>query len=129
MIIGGIHMAGLSTISYKGNQIIYVDYTPVGDSKEKTMQLMEAFKDEVIKYPLKGILALVNVKDLRFDKDILNLMKAHQDQVNPRLKKEAVLGMSPLHKAAYNFLLALTTKDLIKTFNTELEAKEWLVKD
>lgn len=122
-------MAGLSTISYKGNQIIYVDYTPVGDSKEKTMQLMEAFKDEVIKYPLKGILALVNVKDLRFDKDILNLMKAHQDQVNPRLKKEAVLGMSPLHKAAYNFLLALTTKDLIKTFNTELEAKEWLVKD
>ena len=47
----------------------------------------------------------------------------------PYEKRVAVIGMKGLQKVAYNFIVSLTQKDLVKAFDSELEAKEWLVKD
>ena len=124
-------MEGLSVISYKGKQIIYVDYSINGESKEKTMQLIKAFSEEPenLKCPPKSALVLINVTGLRFDKEVLNAIKDARNKVIQYEKKTANFGMSPIQKAAYNFMLAMTASNNMKIFNSELEAKEWLIKD
>ena len=74
-------------------------------------------------------IGLTNCAGLSFDKDILSAIKSSQDRINPYVKKIAMIGMKPVHKAAYNFLLAVTTNKFMKAFESESEAKEWLVND
>jgi hypothetical protein len=124
-------MEGLSTITYKNKQIYYIDYSGIGESKEKVMQLLTGVVDEYVskKLPPKSVLAITNVTNLHFDSDIINVFKTQREKSLPFEKKVAVVGMKGLQKVAYNFIVTLTQKDLVKAFDSELEAKEWLVSD
>jgi hypothetical protein len=119
---------GLSTISYKGKTIIYINYTDLGKSKEKTIQLLIGATEEYRKYPLKSVLALTNTTNLAFNMDVLKIFKDEGKKTAPYEKKVAAIGVKGLLKAAYNFVVGLTSKTF-KVFDTELEAKEWLVSD
>lgn len=122
-------MEGVSTIVYKGKKILCVNYDCSGGDKEKTLKMIDSVAEEYCKYPPKSALGLGNFSNFRFDKEILNAMKASEDKTAPHQKKTALVGLKPIHKAAYNFLLALTADKFTKSFNTEEEAKEWLVND
>lgn len=121
-------MEGLSTITYKNKKIIYLDYSGFGEDKEKTKELIKGGTAEYMKYPLKSVLALVNVKNLRFDTEVMNLWKEEQDKSAPHEKKVAVVGMSTLQRIAYNFITR-SHGNTIKAFESEQEAKDWLVMD
>lgn len=122
-------METISKISYKTKVIIYCDYSSVGKSKEQTLKLINGIIDEYKKYPLKSVLALINVTNLHFDMDILNLFKESQAKSAPYAKKEAIVGINGLQKVAYNFIAGMTNNKTMKAFDTELEAKEWLAAD
>lgn len=122
-------MEGLSKIAYKGKEILYVDYSAIGSEKEKAKQLILASTEEYMKYPPKSVLALVNVENLHFDSEIVDLMKTTKEKTVPYEKKIAIIGMKGLQKVAYNFVISLTQRDKVKTFNTAEEAKEWLSND
>ncbi len=122
-------MEGLSKISYQGKEIIYVDYSSFGFDKEKALKLINASTEEYMKHPAKSVLALVNVSNLHFDSDIINLMKQTKEKTIPYEKKIAIIGMKGLQKVAYNFVTSLTQRDVVKVLDTELEAKEWLVQN
>ena len=120
-------MEGLSTIYYKGKQIHYVDYSTTGGSKEKTLLLTKVWEEEFCKHPPKSVLTLANASGFRFDKEIMNATKAARIASEPYEIKSALFGMNNLTRAVYNFVLAMTAGNYQKVFNTELEAKEWLV--
>jgi hypothetical protein len=124
-------MEGISKIYYKNKTIYYIDYSAVENSKEKTLELLKGITEEYKRQqlPPKSVLALTNIANRQFDMDILNAFKAERERTSPYEKKVAVIGMSGLQKVAYNFIVSLTQKDLVKAFNTEIEAKEWLVSD
>jgi len=122
-------MEGFSVISYKNKQIFCIDYSSIGTDKNKVLQLLDWVAAEYKKQPPKSILALTNVDNLHFDSQIIDLFKKQRERVSPYEKKVAVIGMKGLQKVAYNFIITLTQKDLVKAFDSELEAKEWLVKD
>lgn len=122
-------MEGLSIISYKNKSIMFIDFS-VNKTKEKTLELINAVGTESEKYPPKSILVLVNAAGFTFDMDVLNVFKdMHMKKAAPHQKKMAVIGMKGLIKAAYNMIVGLTQNDSSKIFDSELEAKEWLVKD
>lgn len=121
-------MEGLSTIIYQNKAIIYMDYSGFGDNKESAKELIKGGTAEYKNYPLNSVLALVNVKNLRFDTEIMNLWKEEQDKSAPYEKKVAVVGMGTLQKIAYNFITRLHG-NVIKAFDSEQEAKDWLVDD
>lgn len=124
-------MEGLSTITYKNKQIYYIDYSSIGESKDKVMQLLQGVLEEYTrkKIPPKSVLAITNVSNLHFDSDIISFFKQIREKSAPFEKRVAVIGMKGLQKVAYNFIVTLTQKDLVKAFDSELEAKEWLVGD
>ncbi|MGE5557070.1 MAG: hypothetical protein ACM3WV_00515 [Bacillota bacterium] len=124
-------MEGLSLITYKGKTIVYVDYSIPGKlkSKEKTIALIQSGTDTFKKFPLRSVLAIINAESFFFDMDVVSVFRKSQNECEAYEKKVAVIGVSGLIKVAYNFIVGLTMNTKFRIFNTELEAKEWLVKD
>jgi hypothetical protein len=124
-------MEGLSTITYKNKQIYVIDYSNIGESKEKVLQLLkDAIEEyEKKKLPPRSVLSLTNVTNLHFDSDVISAFKSQREKSAPFEKKVAVIGMKGLQKVAYNFIISFTQKDMVRAFDSELEAKEWLVSD
>lgn len=121
---------GVSTISYKGKTILFFDFSNLGKSKEKTIQLINAVGGEYMKNPLNSVLALFNTTNIYFDMDMLNAFKETRNKFNQYEKKVAGIGITGLLKTGFNFVVGLN-KDTssVKIFDSELEAKEWLVSD
>lgn len=122
-------MKEFSIIVYKGKNIHYIDYSNFCTSKEKTLQLLKYSIEECKNSEPKSTLTLINVVNLSFDMEIINAFQDSIGETFPYVKKLAVIGLAGLQKVAYNFIIKLSQKYLIKAFDTELEAKEWLTDD
>lgn len=121
-------MDEIKIMTYKNKEFFYVDYTGIANSKEKIIQLITESGEEYRKKPLKSVLALVNVGNARFDSEILGIFKESQEKCVPYEKRVAVIGLDTLKRIAYNFI-AGSNKTFIRAFESEEEAKEWLVQD
>jgi hypothetical protein len=122
-------MEGFSIISYKDKTIYYFDYSGIGNSKEKVVQVLEYYTRKYQDLPLKSLLVLVNVTNLHLDSDLVSAFRASREETAPYEKKVAAFGMRGMQRLAYNFVASLDKEDLMKAFDSELEAKEWLILD
>jgi hypothetical protein len=118
---------GLSIITYKNKEIICADYSSFAGNKAKALELIYALKAEYLKRPLKSAYGINNFKNFKFDMDVLNQMKKARDESTLHIKKVAIIGITGLLKAGYNFVIGLTSNEW-KMFNSEEEAKEWIAK-
>lgn len=123
---------GLSKIQYKGKEILFLDYSGFAKDKstqkQKTLQLMNGANEEYKKYPKKSALGMGNFTNFSFDMDILSALKKSNNEMDCYIKKSAIIGVKGLLKAGYNFVIGLTSSNT-KVFETEQEAKDWLVLD
>lgn len=122
-------MNEFSLITYKNKNIHYIDYSNFGNAKEKTLALINYSVSECKKLEPKSSLTLINVKNLSFDMDIINAFRDSIGESQPYVRRLAVVGLTGLQKVVYNFITNLSQKYLIKAFETELEAKEWLINE
>lgn len=122
-------MEGFSVISYKNKTIYYFDYSNIGNSREKVRQILDYYTREYRNLPPKSLLVLVNVSNLHLDTDLVNDFRISRNQTAPYEKKVASFGMRGMQKLAYNFVASLDKNDKVKAFDSELEAKEWLILD
>jgi hypothetical protein len=122
-------MEKVSTINYKGKNILYANYGPIGKDKNKVYELMASVDEAYKNSPPHSVLALIDVANIEFDMDILKRFKEAQSLYEVNQKKVAIIGVKGLLKAGYNFVIGLTANKTTKAFDTELEAKEWLVSD
>lgn len=129
--IGRLKVEGLSMIAYKDREIFYIDYSGLGNSKEKVLQLIQGAIEEYNRKKLlpKSVLALTNVDNLPFDMEIVNTFKEQRHKVAPYEKKVAIIGLKGIQMIAYRYIISFTQHSVIKIFDTEAEAKEWLIKD
>lgn len=121
-------MDGLSKITYKGKEIICVDYSGFKFDTTKTFDLIYGSANEYMKHPLKSVLALVNLTNLYFDTDIINAFKTTQEATASHEKKIALIGIKGLQVLAYKYIIHIKYRDMVRLFNNISEAKEWLVK-
>lgn len=127
-------MEGLSKINYKGKEIIRIDYSSFSDDKanqkQKTLQLLAAANEEYAKHPKNSVLAMGVYNNFSFDMDVLSALKKGQNEFGSYTKKSAIVGVKGLLKAGYNFVIGLTNNNNnAKAFESEQEAKDWLVSD
>jgi|SRR5690554_2711018 hypothetical protein len=116
----------IRSVFYKDQEIIVIDFSEVGADKEKALAIIAEVFPTLSSYPKNSVLTLTNVSGLRFDKEVLEAFKESILQVRPYQRKAAVIGMKGIQKAAYTFVTMLTM-DITRSFDSELEAKEWLV--
>jgi hypothetical protein len=126
---GGFIMEKVPRINYKGKEIVFVNYAPIGKDKDKVLELMSCMDKTYMESPEHSVLALVNVENMMFDMDILKKFKESQGITEKYQKKVALVGVKGLLKAGYNFVIGLTSNRTTKAFDSEIEAKEWLTAD
>jgi hypothetical protein len=120
-------MEGISKIMYKDQEILYTNYSLIGSSKTKILDLIHRVAAEYTKHPPKSVLALTNIADLHFDIDIILAFKKARELTKSFERKVAFIGVTGLIKVVYNAIVDLTNQHITRAFETESEAKEWLV--
>ena len=76
--------------------------------------------------PPGSLLVMTVVRDARYNAAVLQGMKELAAHNAPYVKASAVVGMSGLHRIAYQAVI-LFSKRNIKVFDQESEALDWLV--
>ncbi|HEX5727677.1 MAG TPA: hypothetical protein VFX98_19555 [Longimicrobiaceae bacterium] len=112
-------------IEHRGRRILVLDYSGIRDGEEALREIENSRRVVALQAP-GSLLVLTNVKDARYNKDIVQAMKELAAHNAPYVKASAVVGMSGLHRVAYQAII-LFSKRRIQVFDTPEEGLDWLV--
>ncbi|HEU0298003.1 MAG TPA: hypothetical protein VFR37_01085 [Longimicrobium sp.] len=112
-------------IEHRGKRILLLDYAGVRDPQEAIREARHSM-EVVARQPPGSLLVLTNVRDARYNAAVLQQMKELAAHNAPYVKASAIVGMSGLHRIAYQAVI-LFSKRNIKVFDAEDQALEWLV--
>lgn len=112
-------------IEHQGKRILLLDYAGVRDPDE-ALRAIQHSKEVVARQPPGSLLVMTVVRDARYNAAVLQGMKELAAHNAPYVKASAVVGMSGLHRIAYQAVI-LFSKRNIKTFDHESDALDWLV--
>ncbi|HWK90215.1 MAG TPA: STAS/SEC14 domain-containing protein [Longimicrobium sp.] len=112
-------------IEHKGKRILLLDYHGVRDPAEALREIAHS-RSVVAQQPPNSLRVMTVVRDARYNSEILAAMKDLAAHNAPYVRASAIVGMSGLHRVAYQTII-LFTRRTIKVFNEEAEALDWLV--
>ena len=110
-------------IQHNGRRILSLDYSNF--DVEKLPEFFEEVKKAVSKEPPNSVLYLVNVRDLKFSLNVLNMFNKLAEETKPYDKGGAILNVKGLVKVMYDAYSKIFTKP-IRTFDNTDKALEWL---
>lgn len=110
---------------HRGTRILLLDFAGIRDPDE-AMREIQRCKEVVARQPPSSLLVMTMVRDGRYNAAVLQGMKDLAAHNAPYVKASAVVGMSGLHRVAYQAVI-LFSKRNIKVFDQEADALEWLV--
>jgi hypothetical protein len=117
----------LRVLEHKGKQILFFDFSH-NISKEEYIPIIDAAKLWFKNKEPRSVLTLTDVTNARFNTEILALLKELTLHNKPFVKAGAIEGITrPLAKLAYNTVMAFSKRTL-PIFDTQDEAKDWLIK-
>ncbi len=114
----------LKWIIYKEKEILIQDYT--GLQGDDIARIMPAMTDQIIKSCKKEILNIVDIRDSFGNKAAVNAFIKYSKIIRPLLNKTAALGVTGVKKVLLNTINKVSRVG-VKTFNSDQEAKEWLI--
>lgn len=119
-------MDRLSIINYKGKEILYLDQRGLnGDDLLKGCKNADQF---IKNYQKDTALTLANFTDTTASQEVMNYLKSEESvNINKKVVKAAVVGITGIKKILLNAYNTVTGGKY-KAFETEEEAKEYLVK-
>jgi hypothetical protein len=112
-------------IQYKGKKILYGDYRGIKDQKDmlKTLELASKLMKET---PGKFLL-LTDLTDCVIGKEFFrNAKELGADVIKDKAEKHAIIGVTGMKGIVVKGYAAVS-KDNIKVFDSETEAKEYLI--
>ena len=120
----GEFIMSVEWIAYKGQNILYINFR---DLKEpEIFDNLERACRTVSSLP-GNVLALVNVENIMISRAFMELAKKLCKPIaEPKIKKSTVVGVDPL-KAVLLMGYNRDTGSQMKSFDSEAEAKDWLV--
>lgn len=111
-------------VNHRGCRILVLDYSNTRDPRE-ALAAIEQSKRTVAQHPPKSLLVLTNVRDARYNTQVLQALKELARHDEPYVKASAIVGMSGLHRIAYQAVI-LFSKRKIQVFDTEEQGLDWL---
>ena len=112
-------------IEHQGHRILVLDFAGIRDPEEALREIAHS-REVVARQPPGSLLVMTLVRDARYNAAVLQGMKELAAHNAPYVKASAVVGMSGLHRIAYQAVI-LFSKRNIKVFDQEAEALAWLV--
>ena len=119
-------MASTKVINHMGKEIIIQEMI---NSKhiDENIRVFNETKGIILTKPPKSVLLITDVSGAFFNTQGAEEMKKFSTIITPHVKASAVVGIEGLKKIILRTLISVSGRD-IKMFNTQAEAKEWLIK-
>lgn len=111
-------------IDHRGTRILLLDYSGVRDPDESVREFQHSMR-VVAAQPRGSLRILTRVQEARYNAAVLQAVKEMARHNEPYVLASAVVGMSGLHRIAYQAVI-LFSKRKIKTFDRDEEALDWL---
>ncbi|HSU15447.1 STAS/SEC14 domain-containing protein [Longimicrobium sp.] len=111
-------------IDHGGHRILLLDYSNIRHPQEAVDAIHHSMR-EVAKHPPGSLRVLTNVRDARYNAAVLQALKELAAHNAPYVKASAIVGMSGLHRIAYQAVI-LFSRRKIQTFDTQEQALDWL---
>jgi hypothetical protein len=112
-------------IEHRGRRILLLDYSGTRDPQQAVAEIRRSM-ELIAQQPPRSLLVLTNVHDARYNAAVLQAMKELAAHNAPYVKASAVVGMSGLHRVAYQTVIFFTRRK-IQTFDDQVQALDWLV--
>jgi hypothetical protein len=113
---------------YKGKRIFFQDFSEFGFADiETAKQELAEVQEIVCKAPENSVLVLADFRQTRIDKDLMDLLIAASNLTKTHVHKTAVIGVIGTRRVLADMLVRFTGQAL-SFFQTEDDAKEWLIK-
>ena len=119
-------------IQHKGKRIFLVDVRSA--DREEQLALLKEYSSILVKEPDASVRLLVLAGSLDFHPDVITKAKSYLLEGQPKVIRSALVGVDGIFKVAIEgfvtlarFLGMTMTQDRGKHFDTEDEAKDWLV--
>jgi hypothetical protein len=110
---------------HQGTRILLLDFAGIRDPDEAMREIRHC-REVVARQPPSSLLVMTMVRDGRYNAAVLQGMKDLAAHNAPYVRASAVVGMSGLHRIAYQAVI-LFSKRNIKVFDQEADALDWLV--
>lgn len=117
-------MERIQEINYKGKKVLYGDHT--GLSGKNLVDNVIALTKKVIVSNEKPVLVLSNFSDSYASKELMDYLHSEESKLSANMSKVAVVGIVGIKKLLLNSYNQITRGNT-KAFDTEEQAKEWLV--
>ncbi|MBI5839474.1 MAG: hypothetical protein HZB19_05175 [Chloroflexi bacterium] len=115
-------------IEYKGKKIFYQDFSDLFFNTQAVKQELVEVQSIVINEPNDSVLVMSNFQDTEIGSELMPILNAASKMTKDHVHKTAVLGVTGIKRTLGDLLSRLTGQPLMY-FDTEEEAKEWLVKE
>lgn len=117
-------MKDITFLTHKGVRILYEDLENA--QLEEVIPWIERNKGVIRSQPEKSVLALLNVKNAKFDTAVTNALKNFAKGNEPYIKFAAVYGIEGLKEIIFKSVLAFTGRKNLVLCKTLEEAKDIL---
>lgn len=114
-------------IEYKGKPIFYQNFAGLFYNSEAVKKELNEVQQIVTAQPENSVLVLADFRDTQITSDLLGILNEASARTKKYVHKTAVLGVTGIKRTLADLLVRLTGQPLMY-FDTEEEAKEWLVK-
>jgi hypothetical protein len=113
-------------IVHKGQTILVADYRGLNNAEQQIQNLEELSK--ILKSSPSSLLILSNFDGVSIGSEYMNKVKPWGKDLQPKIKRQALLGITGLKNILLQGYIIFTGEKDIKAFNTEAEALEYLTK-
>ncbi len=115
-------------IELNGKKILYQDFSGFFFNEKGVIEELQEVQSIVLSQPENSLLVLSNFSNTEITANLMPLLNESSSKTKAYVRKTAVLGITGVKRTLGDLLSRITGQPLMY-FNSETEAKEWLVKE
>ncbi|UXX79672.1 hypothetical protein N7E81_00920 [Reichenbachiella carrageenanivorans] len=119
-------MSGVSILNEQNKTIVFTDLSHL--SVDDSPVVMSEAVQVISKYPLKSVLSLVDMTEMRFNKVVIARTTDIARKNAPYVSATAIVGLNSVAKLIAKSVIRLTGRNTCLFDNLE-EAKQWLLEN
>lgn len=115
-------------IEYNGKKIFYQDFSNNFFNEKAVADELQAVQEIVLHEPANSVLILSNFSNTEITSTLMPIMNEASSKTKNHVRKTAVLGITGIKRTLGDLLSRITGQPLMY-FNSDIEAKEWLIQE
>ncbi len=112
-------------ITHKGKEIYFMDFSGMKKAEE-IKSVIETGKKYFHNFDSRTALSLADIREMHFNSEIKDLFLEYIKSNKPYVKASAIIGVTGLKQFVFNSVTKFAGRD-VKSFDDEVQAKEWLI--